>query len=325
MPRWENFDAWVTSDGERFEEYDIKVVGNVVTCYVASEVDKIFQVQWRNYEEPWFISNAVRVAVDGAQLDSTACRHELGVRWSESKGHWMNATSYRPYKFSAVTFTDDETVATSSSKDLGVITVTISRVILSAARGFFISEKLPENLGMPLNERAKKMGSHKVNLDDVAKEGEVSRGTATATLYPGIIDPFVTFHFKYRSKDILRALEIIPVIRTEGNKRPRSTSPVPGSSGEKEQRGKRRASNVKLENDVIDLSDDDDAELMAQQAEIVKQQADLARKLEALRNRRRNAGSTVKKEVKTESDANGSTNRTGFVVDENGAIDLTLD
>lgn len=42
MPKLRNHEAWVENDiGERFEEYGERVGGNVVTCYIASESEKV--------------------------------------------------------------------------------------------------------------------------------------------------------------------------------------------------------------------------------------------------------------------------------------------
>ena len=42
MPTLLNHEVWVESEtGERYEEYGTKVEGNVVTCYIASEVGKV--------------------------------------------------------------------------------------------------------------------------------------------------------------------------------------------------------------------------------------------------------------------------------------------
>lgn len=42
MPKLRNHEAWVQDEaGERFEEYGTKAEGNVVTCYIVSEADKV--------------------------------------------------------------------------------------------------------------------------------------------------------------------------------------------------------------------------------------------------------------------------------------------
>lgn len=42
MPKLRNQEAWAESkSGERFEEFDVKIDGNVVTCYIISEMDKV--------------------------------------------------------------------------------------------------------------------------------------------------------------------------------------------------------------------------------------------------------------------------------------------
>ena len=42
MPKLRNHEAWAENDiGERFKEYSERVEGNIVTCYIASESEKV--------------------------------------------------------------------------------------------------------------------------------------------------------------------------------------------------------------------------------------------------------------------------------------------
>lgn len=34
-------EVWIVTDGQRYEEYDIKIEGNVITCYIASQAGKV--------------------------------------------------------------------------------------------------------------------------------------------------------------------------------------------------------------------------------------------------------------------------------------------
>lgn len=41
MPTLKNHEVWIETDGQRYEEYDIKVEGDVVICYIASQAGKV--------------------------------------------------------------------------------------------------------------------------------------------------------------------------------------------------------------------------------------------------------------------------------------------
>lgn len=108
--------------------------------------------------------------------------HFFGGRELVSKGYRINGTSFRAYKFSNVklagdnlwwklmyislnsSLDDDE--ASSASNDFGTISVEVHRVLIEYLPEdyTYTPYALPNDMGMPLSERSKKIGAHRVEL-----------------------------------------------------------------------------------------------------------------------------------------------------------------
>ncbi|KAI5122996.1 hypothetical protein M0805_007618 [Coniferiporia weirii] len=258
MPRLKNHEVWIESDGERYEEYETKVEGDVVTCYIASQIDKLFEIKWADHNVPILISSAIYFDVDGVRLDGQANFDIPKHKTITSRGYRSDSTSFLPYKFSHVALTDDD-AAFAPSNDMGTICVNVHRVVIGEPTNpTFLT--LPDGFQKPLSERAKKMGSHRIGFGEVEKAAAPPRHRKIFP-YQNEVGPYVSFRFLYRPKDVLQALEIIPATLAT-NKRPATTSPVPGSSNpetERNRKRKRRSPNSKADQE-IDLSDDDEEE-----------------------------------------------------------------
>ncbi|EJD00491.1 uncharacterized protein FOMMEDRAFT_148251 [Fomitiporia mediterranea MF3/22] len=320
MPILKNHEVWIESDQKRYEEYQTEVENDVVTCYIVSEAGKIFQIQWKNHECPLEISTRATVETDGVHMRTKTWCHEDGENCGSIRGVNQDTKTYWPYKFAHVILTDNGGVA--ASKDMGTIVISLFRVIVTSTSR---SEKckprtVPIDLDMPLNKKSNKMGCHRIGLGDTVHDPNRRLRTIRTKPYGIDVSPYVTFRFIYRPKEILQALEVIPVARTEKSKRAREPLSVAGRSNTtpaQNQRKRRRMSNAKAERDVTNLSDIDQTE-----QELLKQRAEVDRKLKELRKSKGKASARVKLEVKVEDEISMSA---AFVLDTNGAIDLTLD
>ncbi|KAI5122997.1 hypothetical protein M0805_007619 [Coniferiporia weirii] len=282
MPRLKNHEVWIESDGERYVEYETKVEGDVVTCYIASQIDKLFQIKWADRNVPILVSSAVWFDVDGVRLDGQANLDGSKRQTITSRGYRSDSTSFLPYKFSHIALTDDD-AAFAPSNNMGTIRVNVYRVVIGEpADAVFLT--LPDGFQKPLSERTKKMGSHRIGFGNVEKVTVPQRYRRTIP-YQNEVGPYVSFKFLYRPKDVLQALEIIPA------------TPA-----------------------AIDLSDEDEKE-----QELLRRQAELARKIKELKERRKSSRTKVKMETKAEDCSNVSLKTTNFTYKDDGAIDLTLD
>ncbi|KAI5122995.1 hypothetical protein M0805_007617 [Coniferiporia weirii] len=321
MPILKNHEVWIESDGERYAEYDVKVEGNVVTCYIASQADKTFQISWTNHDMPILTSTSASFRVDGVKLDSIVHRDTSGILLHSSKGHWTSGTSLMPYEFAHIALTDDD-ILSAPSKHMGTICVKVYRIVVVKRLDGFVTRTLPDGFQNPVSERAKKMGSHRVGLGDV-KEVAKPRGSLKTTRYQNEVGPYVTFKFIYRPRDALQALEIIPAAQ-EIDKKPAAASQVlePSETGARHNKRRRNCStSVKTEDQVIDLSSSEDDE----EQKLLKRRAEISRKLKELKKRRKSSNAKLKSETKEEDNPLDSSNMMELTYDDNGAIDLTLD
>ncbi|KAI5122998.1 hypothetical protein M0805_007620 [Coniferiporia weirii] len=315
MPMLQNHEVWIESDGKRYEEYDISTTGkSMVTCYIASEVDKVFQIGWINYNVPIGVSNALHFYVDGIWLDGFVNSYTSGLRTKSSKGHWTDATSLMPYKFSYVSQTDDDIVH-APFKDIGTICVELYRIVIGEAVEFMRPD-LPHNLGMPLS--AGGMNSHGVGFGNVEKV-RIPRLTIKTHPYGNEVEPFVTFKFIYRPRYILQALGIIKTSLLVDNKIFGAIASGSGSNNGRKR--KRLFVEVKTEDEETNFPEGADEE----ERELLKQQLELARKLKNLRQRRKYSSAKVKLEMGVEENSSVSAHMTDLTLNDIVAMNMDYD
>ncbi|KAF9021948.1 hypothetical protein BDZ89DRAFT_1071089 [Hymenopellis radicata] len=209
MPQFGEFSAW----------YQTSVDGRRVTCYIASEVGKEFKIFWSDA--------AVRTPTRGvASIDG----HSYPPRYIESVRRNRatlasvrdSDTSTRPFVFDKINLTDDDDyLDTAPSQHLGEIEVVIHSVNYSRnqrkhyppkrGQGSFRGGR--QEIQTVYHERRKKGFDHQANLGasrHVPALASSSHGPPRPSFDKPTGEPLVTFCFRYRPLEILRAQEIIP-------------------------------------------------------------------------------------------------------------------
>ncbi|KAG6902266.1 hypothetical protein C0995_002417 [Termitomyces sp. Mi166 len=178
-----NFEAHVVVDGERLPEYSVEYDEKTRTavCWVPSQAGKPFSVTGLPLGRS-DINAVVNVYADGAFVGGKA--YKKGQSWtSMTRSHAStSATTSRPLMFASIDLTDDDTLLHSANiKNLGEITVRLSRVEIISEDAPFVHNETSSLTNNQIHERSKKAVTHKIN-----------------------------FTFKYRSIDVLRADGIAP-------------------------------------------------------------------------------------------------------------------
>ncbi|KAJ7761012.1 hypothetical protein B0H16DRAFT_557407 [Mycena metata] len=294
MLHFKEFSAWIMIEGKEAPEYDVQVSEDekTVTCYIAAEIGKKFSVHWKNASYNQDTSG--RVKTDGNACGGKILRCGSLPQVTSKHGVSENATSIRPFVFSPLELTDDDAFLAGSSyqlEKLGLIELTIVPVVVlgEMSRSTVNEHSIPD---IKLHERSKKAVTQQVSLAEPAFR-KPAPTNSTSRAGPDL----VTFSFRYRPADVLRANGIMP--------------PVP--------QPKRKASA-----ELLRAQTPDDADVLAE----AEEERNLRERLQALEAKRLKR--ETKPRVKSESDAVVDLTRTrdrkkvklgGFVPGE--VIDLT--
>ncbi|KAF7357816.1 hypothetical protein MVEN_00827600 [Mycena venus] len=204
MVNYGGISCWVDIDNSAAMEYDIRTFEDqrIVTCWIASEVGKSFSVSWRNSFLP--APTAGHVFMDGNECGgrvlygpSTVCAKHEGV---------TDTRTVKPFVFAPLALTDDDAFLGDSSnhRKLGCIEVAIYPVqIFGLVPVVANSSTLSE---IKVHERSKKSVTQQIRLAEPRMLAVPQNAVAHRFTGP----PLVTFVFKYRPLDILRASGIIP-------------------------------------------------------------------------------------------------------------------
>ncbi|KAK7005963.1 hypothetical protein R3P38DRAFT_3326409 [Favolaschia claudopus] len=219
------FEAWININSREVEHFQPETVDNPSgqTCWIASEINQGFSIHWKNTDV--FCQTAARIWVDGLE-----CAGEIVSgpnREAFITGRRTSGSTISPFKFSALNMTDDDDFLYSTgNNDVGTIRIEIWTVTVTGTQPYNKAAPAPE---MKVHERSKKGGSHQIKLVFADEVQEAPRSAAIIQYLEAF--PLVTFTFKYRSMDLLRADGVAPgKIFT---KRKASSSPQPSTSGTK--------------------------------------------------------------------------------------------
>ncbi|KAJ6629489.1 hypothetical protein B0H10DRAFT_2184421 [Mycena sp. CBHHK59/15] len=218
------FEAWITIDGGDVQHFQPEIVGDPagVTCWIASEVNKGFAIHWRNTDV--FCQTGGRVWVDGNECPGEIIQGpnlEAVVSGRRTSGSTM-----APFVFSPLDLTDDDAFLDSTAhQNIGLVRLEVWRINQTGTKPYPGAAPVADS---KIHERSKKGVAHQI------KFGEAVEGVPRLAAVFDYMDrvPVVTFSFKYRSLDILRANGIAPC------KRKAVTSPEPGPSGVAKQEAK---------------------------------------------------------------------------------------
>ncbi|KAH9951475.1 hypothetical protein B0H21DRAFT_719135 [Amylocystis lapponica] len=288
------FGAFITCEGKELEHYAAKVEDEkTISCWIASEAGKEFEVNWSDYMGETHSTG--KVFMDGRLFDHTLT--ELG-KTSASRGCYSSADTWRRYQFAKLDLTDDENIASPKapvSEDLGIIEVQIWRI-----RDFKMNTSLHNGIAAtdigPVHERSKKAGTNCVAL------GAETRVTPVNSATPVFIDDtsYVTFRFRHRPAGILQANGIMPLpprspetphpstSHNDNKKRPSGKRSSSTSMNGNSSKRARTTVGDKDEKPLV-LTDDDDDDVVELEAQLVR----IQKKLEAKKSKK---SSAVKRE-----------------------------
>ncbi|KAJ7141250.1 hypothetical protein C8R44DRAFT_763059 [Mycena epipterygia] len=217
------FSAWITVDGVEAPEYNIEVSENQqgFSCWIPSEVGKKFAVHWTNMSAPGLTGGGVQV--DGHKCGFEAIASDTRPISAFMDGIPEGSTKTRPFVFAPLDLTDDDAYLESvSHPQLGLIKLEIWRVDVGGGMA-------PSAIAVPsaqkVHERSKKGMNQQITFGAAVEHAQVQ----SAQIRRIGLGPLVTFSFKYRSLDLLRANGIAPAPQRP-EKRKASASPEPASA-----------------------------------------------------------------------------------------------
>ncbi|KAJ7187776.1 hypothetical protein C8R46DRAFT_1052560 [Mycena filopes] len=209
-----HFSAWIIIEGREAPEYAVEVFEDdrIVTCWIPSELGK-----WT-------------VKTDGNACYGIIIRGDFLPAQTTKEGV-SDGASLRPFMFSSLELTDDDTfLGGPSYPRLGLVELAIRPVIVKdPGQGNRSHRSMPKSLPhIKLHERSKKAVTQQISL--AAPEpftGRRSHPTKTLAAGPDL----VTFQFHYRPAAVLRANGIMPIIaprkRKAGFQLQRAPTPWP--------------------------------------------------------------------------------------------------
>ncbi|KAJ7354654.1 hypothetical protein DFH08DRAFT_49488 [Mycena albidolilacea] len=253
MLLWKDFSAWLCIEGKEAPEYDVEVSEDerTVTCWIASELGKKFSVHWTN--SSFYQCTTGRVKMDGTDCGGKTISGRI-LPQTVCKDGLTDGATLKPFMFSSLSLTDDDAyLGGAFLPDLGVIKLVITPTQVSSnqtrhsGRGSDLST-------LKVHERSKKAVTQQITLAQAKMLATPITFVTTTPTGPAV----VTFLFKYRPIDILRANGIAPPCA------PVQSSPPPAKRVAKENKPlvnqETKPARVKRElatdseSDVIDLT-----------------------------------------------------------------------
>ncbi|KAJ7761011.1 hypothetical protein B0H16DRAFT_557321 [Mycena metata] len=255
-----NFSAWISIDGKAATEYDVEISDDkkTATCWIASELGKRFSVHWVNSSYRGDTSGHVKM--DGNSCGGKIIFGRTLPTTAVKDGVPDGPYAVKPFVFSSLSLTDDDAYlgggpgTSNQLQDLGLIELSIIPVRVSASRQHAAANPARDLSALKVHERSKKAVTQQVTLGQ--SEGLARPLSFSHTTRAG--PDLVTFRFKYRPLDILRANGIAP----QGTQQLKRKASVEVSVDEdvkpSVKKEKKPRVGVKYESGgVIDLTEDD--------------------------------------------------------------------
>ncbi|KAJ6594442.1 hypothetical protein B0H19DRAFT_61919 [Mycena capillaripes] len=233
MPQSDGFSAWITVEGAQAPEFDVRAANKTVTCWIPSEVGKKFSLHWSNLSVPGLTGG--RVVVDGHNCDGQILAQTRRPTSTSMSGINETTTSLRHFMFGSLDITDDDAVPESNpDESLGTIALEIWNVEKKD-----VEPSIWAGMMAPppkkIHERSKKAVTQQIGFVNVLTHSAIltvqaHRFCDSVARKPAKVvsckwtDRIVTFLFKYRPFDLLRANGIAPPLRDKGK---RKASPIP--------------------------------------------------------------------------------------------------
>ncbi|KAJ8088550.1 hypothetical protein PM082_022623 [Marasmius tenuissimus] len=217
MITFDNFSAWITIGDKACEEYGVQTSEQTrtVTCWIASEEGKEYQINWMCDEFTAPVSS--RVLVDGNSCGGMLLRAASDLpkgRRVQLTGMRTSHTTVARFTFSNLQTTDDDAfISTPDSPELGDIKITFrnSQPTMGSGLGPFLKAPAEKTF----HETTKKCGSHQTRFQQPA-----TTAYASVSRSKDYGPPVAVFCFKYRPLAILQANGNAPPPR------PRSSPPT---------------------------------------------------------------------------------------------------
>ncbi|KAK7006230.1 hypothetical protein R3P38DRAFT_3037434 [Favolaschia claudopus] len=201
------FSAFISVDGVPLPEFSIEYSpdGLEGTCWIASEDDKEFRVEFKDKNSLVSYPISVKTRVDGTSCGSKLLKTRRGTNISTGKRDSVasSATTRRQLKFGRQLLTDDDSyLQTAIPAELGSISV-IFRHVKSCDRLTQVGTR-GDLEPTVLHERSKKGMGHSVQF------GPEFHRVNKAQSHSKTIKTLATLIFRYRPIDLLRARGIAP-------------------------------------------------------------------------------------------------------------------
>ncbi|KAJ8088548.1 hypothetical protein PM082_022621 [Marasmius tenuissimus] len=293
-----NFSAWISIADRPCEEYgvDLSIGNSTVTCWIASEAGKEYEVNWMC--NMFYGPTAGRLRIDGNHCGGLLSESPTDV--AQMKGIRTSATALERFFFSSVKTTDDSAfLSTAESLELGDIQLIIMNTTPTPTDVYF-PQPVPEE--KIYHESSKRCISHQTRfLQTTTAETPLAYARDFGV-------PIAMFCFKYRPLDVLQASGIAPLLSPGHQMFP--SPPYSSSSYPQPQAGPSRRPQLKRPRDSGGFEDEEEEEVRGQLGDITggSEEADLAddAKLRELQSEiqailaRKKARETSRKRIKTE-------------------------
>ncbi|KAF7305853.1 TKL/TKL-ccin protein kinase [Mycena chlorophos] len=200
---WNGFSACITIDGRVADEFATTVSPDKkrVTCWIASEVGKNFIVHWKNDTYRDFDTSGY-LTMDGNECGGAVLSRHPVANATQRAGI-SDGVTIRPFKFGDLVLSDDDTVLSSQSSDIGTIVLSISPVAYFQESAYVPAESLPQTTAH--TTATKLSGTHRVELGEVQQLPQYKPRVVVWPAGPEI----VSFCFIYRPIDVLRSMGVI--------------------------------------------------------------------------------------------------------------------
>ncbi|KZT01225.1 uncharacterized protein LAESUDRAFT_731445 [Laetiporus sulphureus 93-53] len=204
---YKDWSATIYCDGEPAEEYKFCIESDdTASCYIASEAGKKFEVHWKNELEGLASADCY---MDGRCV---GCATTKPGKKGRRLGCRTGAESRQPFQFAALQLTDNEDLANPDDLSvgaIGIIELRVHRVRYSrkSKREGYRAKDAPA-CGL-VHERSKKAGAHCVSFGERIKCPPI-RAIPVIRYLDKKNKPYVRFIFRYKSREMLQAEEIIP-------------------------------------------------------------------------------------------------------------------
>ncbi|KAF5389166.1 hypothetical protein D9757_004972 [Collybiopsis confluens] len=200
------FRAWIIIEGSIADEHQFRYLPetNTVCCWIASEAGKGFQVHWEDTER--------KSATDGhLVIDGNPCGGKVlsadpdKPSFTSKEGIRTSPTTVRPFRFSQIQLTDDDTRADPqlAQTELGQIELLIFRVEIRGEEEVITRDVPTQQL---LHERAKKAIQHQTTFGDKLQKSTPRPAVRLKQLSQ---EPVARFRFLYRPLEMLQAKGIL--------------------------------------------------------------------------------------------------------------------